>query len=29
MRKEERNCEKTGVMVEPKQEMKWLKESGF
>ena len=25
MRKEERNCKTTGVMGEPKQEMKWLK----
>ena len=25
MRKEERNCKKTGVTGEPKQEMKWLK----
>ena len=25
MGKEERNCKKTGVMGEPKQEMKWLK----
>ena len=25
MRKEERNCKKTGVTGEPKQEMRWLK----